>query len=85
MEAGSWTLKMEACRLKVAPWRVWRPVDADSYQFDEEQEQDQDPHQSENSHPDPDLDPHRSLKRYPDPHKKSLPPLTLFFPVSISN
>jgi hypothetical protein len=34
-------LTMEAWRLKMEPWRVYRPVVADSHNFDE---QDTDPH-----------------------------------------
>jgi hypothetical protein len=39
------TLTMEARMLKMEPWRVCRPVVAESYNFDEEQ--DPDSHQSE--------------------------------------
>jgi hypothetical protein len=39
---GPWTLTVEAWRLKMEPWRVCRPVVADSHHFDEEQ--DPDPH-----------------------------------------
>ncbi len=39
---GSWTLTMEAWRLKIEPWRVCSPVVADSHLFDEKQ--DPDPH-----------------------------------------
>ncbi len=49
------------------PWRMWRPIVADSHPFVEEQDQDQNPHQSE--HSDPDLDPPRSIKKDPDPPK----------------
>jgi hypothetical protein len=38
----SWTLLMEAWRVKMMPWRVYRPVVADSHNFDEQQ--DPDPH-----------------------------------------
>jgi hypothetical protein len=31
---------MEAWRLKIEPWRVFRPVVADSHYFDEEQDPD---------------------------------------------
>ncbi len=48
------------------PWRVWRPMFADSHQFVEEQDENPDPNQSKYS--DPDLDPHLSEKRYSDPH-----------------
>jgi hypothetical protein len=41
---GPWMLTMEARRLKMEPWRVCRPVAADSYYFDEEQDPDLDPH-----------------------------------------
>jgi hypothetical protein len=51
--AGPWTHSMEACRIKkIVPWRVCRPLVADSHHFDEEQ--DPDPHIGEKS----DLDPH---------------------------
>jgi hypothetical protein len=35
---------MEAWRLKKVPWKVYRPVVADYHNFDEEQDQDPDPH-----------------------------------------
>ncbi len=41
--------------LKMEPWRISRPVVADSYHFDEEK--DPDPHLSEQRGPDLDLDP----------------------------
>jgi hypothetical protein len=42
---------MEAKKLNIEPWRVFRPVVAGStYHFNEEQ--DPDPHQRENSDPD---------------------------------
>ena len=46
------------------PYRVYRPVVADSHHFDEEQDPDPDPHLSEK------LDPHThfSEKLDPDPH-----------------
>ncbi len=45
---------MEAWRLKIEPWRVCRPVNADLHHFvfDEEQDPDPEPHQSEKSDPD---------------------------------
>jgi hypothetical protein len=43
---------MEAWRLKMEPWRFYRPVVADSHYFEEEL----------------DLDPHWSEKLDPDPH-----------------
>ncbi len=50
------------------PWRVFKPLVADSHHCDEEQ--DPDPHQSENLDPDPhqseNLDPDKNLDR--DPH-----------------
>ncbi len=33
---GPWTLTMEALRLKIEPWRVYRPVVADSHNFEED-------------------------------------------------
>jgi hypothetical protein len=44
---------MEALRLKMESWRVCKTVVADSQDFDEEQDPDQDPHQSDKSDPDP--------------------------------
>ncbi len=44
---GPWTLTMEAWKLKIEPWRVCRPLVADSYHFDEELDPDPDPHWSE--------------------------------------
>jgi hypothetical protein len=38
------TLKKEAWRLKMEPWRVCRPVVAGSLHFDKEQDPDLDPH-----------------------------------------
>jgi hypothetical protein len=43
--SGPWTLIGEAWRIKMLPWRVCRPVVADSHNFDEQQ--DPDPHKSE--------------------------------------
>jgi hypothetical protein len=40
---GTVELKMEALRLKMEPWRVCRPVVADSQHIDEEQDPDPDP------------------------------------------
>jgi hypothetical protein len=45
---------MEACRLKMEPWRVYRPVVADSH-VAFEGELDPDPHKSEMLDSDPDL------------------------------
>jgi hypothetical protein len=50
------TLTMEAWRLKMEPWTVYRPVVADFYHFDEEQ----------------DPVPHWSEKLYKDPHKSTI-------------
>ncbi len=50
------------------PWghrRVCKPVVAASYNFDEEQDLDPYPHQSDKSDPDP----HQSEKRDPDPRQ----------------
>jgi hypothetical protein len=33
-----WMLTIEAWRLKMEPWRIYRPVVTDSHQFDEEQD-----------------------------------------------
>jgi hypothetical protein len=35
-----WRIKSEPWRLKIEPWMVYRPVGADSYRLDEEQEPD---------------------------------------------
>ncbi len=43
----------EAWRLKTEPWRVCRPVGADSYNFDEEQDLDPDLHLSKKLVPEP--------------------------------
>jgi hypothetical protein len=40
---GPWTLTMEAWGLEMEPWRIHRPVVANSHFFDEEQGQDSDP------------------------------------------
>jgi hypothetical protein len=37
---GPWTLSMEAWRLKMKPWRVYRPVVIHFRHFDEEQDPD---------------------------------------------
>jgi hypothetical protein len=39
---GPWTFTVEAWRLKMEPWRFYRPVIADSHNFKEEL--DPDPH-----------------------------------------
>jgi hypothetical protein len=52
-----WTLTMEAWRFKMEPWRVYRPVVADSHYFAEEL--DPDPHYSKKLDPDPDQDRHQ--------------------------
>jgi hypothetical protein len=44
---------MQAWRLKIELWMVYRPADADSHNFDEEQHPD--PHLGEKLDPDPDL------------------------------
>jgi hypothetical protein len=54
---------MEACKLKMELWRVYRPVVADSHHSDEEQDPYPDPHLTEQSDPDP----HLSEKLNPDP------------------
>ncbi len=38
---------------QMKPWRVSLPVVADSHHFDEEQDPDADPHQSDKSDPEP--------------------------------
>jgi hypothetical protein len=40
----AWTLKMEVWRFKKEAWIVCRPVIADSYHLDEEQDPDPHPH-----------------------------------------
>jgi hypothetical protein len=50
-----WTLTMETWPLKMEPWRVCRPVVADSHHFYEEQDPDPDPRQSEKSDTEPPL------------------------------
>ncbi len=45
---------MEAWRLKVEPWRSYRPVVADSHHSEEELDPDPEPHQSEKLDPDQD-------------------------------
>jgi hypothetical protein len=55
MDGGPWTLTMEAWRLrKMEPWRVHRPLVADSRHFDEEQYPDPRPHLTEKLDADPD-------------------------------
>ncbi len=59
------SLTIEACRFNMEPWRVCRPVVANLHHFDEEQNSDPhqsedldpDKHQSENSKTDPDSQP----------------------------
>jgi hypothetical protein len=46
---------VEALRLTIEPWRVYRPAVEDSHHFDKD--------------PDLDRDPYRSEKLDPDPHK----------------
>ncbi len=48
---GPWTLTVESWRLKLEPWRVCKPMVADSHHF-EMQYSDPDSHQSDKSDPD---------------------------------
>jgi hypothetical protein len=50
LKTEPWTVTMEALRLKMVPWSVYRKMVADSLNFDEEQ--DPDPHSSKKLNPD---------------------------------
>jgi|688.fasta_scaffold731242_2 hypothetical protein len=41
---GPWTLTLESYWVKMKPWRVYRPLFADSNHFDVEKDTDPDPH-----------------------------------------
>ncbi len=56
---------MEAWSRKMEPWRVYRPVVADSHNFDEEQDLDPDPHENEKLDLDPDPRKSERLDPYP--------------------
>ncbi len=61
---GPWTLAAEAWRLNMMPWRVCRPVFADSHHIEEKQDPNSDPHLSKKSNPGP----HSGEKRDPERH-----------------